>query len=150
MPDEPTNQEMDRLRGGGGGAMEQDEDRERTDALVGKLLLLAPMRSEQWEVTIDGKSQDADVLITYALEVTGDGEWIDHGPVPVFWTYVQRQLQEQSTDETPWIVGRLEKGRRAYRIRPGTPEETEAALRTLKRWQQGPPPGAGGDGEEPF
>lgn len=75
---------------------------------------------------------ESEATILQTIEVTdGDGGFIDHGECPAFWTYLRRQVAEQTDAENPWLVGHIVKGRRAYRLEPPTPAELEAASRAI-------------------
>jgi len=106
---------------------------------VGRTMLFQPLQHEEWKTT----QGDADVLVAYALTFTYTldsmnapiVEWEDLGEVPVFWSFVQKQLDEQASADTPWVLGTLSKGTRAYRIDPPTPEDLNAAAKVLEEWR---------------
>lgn len=88
------------------------------------LLALRPSPEE----TLATEFGNNPVVFAQVIEVIGnDGEFIDHGEQPIFWSYVRRQLNTQCDSEFPWICGRIEKGHRAYRLMPPSPAEVEAA-----------------------
>lgn len=112
----------------------------KLEAYMGKLLVVCPLQHEEWETSF-GK---ADVLVSYILVVsyTMDAEnrvsvdWEDLGETPIFWSFVKKQVDEQSTPELPWVVGTLSKGSRAYRLVPPLPEDLRAAEMALTEFQE--------------
>jgi hypothetical protein len=126
----------------------------RTADLVGHLLLLQPLYDDRW--LLDGDERD--VTVTRTISIEPDGTWKDHGDLPYFWTVVRSALNDQSTDEHPWVVGRVARatkgsgGRAApYILLAPTPEETVIAGTVLEAWQATPAPDFPDDApEDPF
>lgn len=101
-------------------------------ANTGKLLCFRPVGIETFPVVIDGRAQNSEATIVQVVGVAdGVGGFVDYGEHPVFWTFVRKQLAEQCDEEFPWLVGRLEKGRRSYRIMPATPDDVAWCDRAL-------------------
>jgi hypothetical protein len=75
-----------------------------------------------------------------------DAGYFDHGHVSIFWSYVQEQLRDQTSDDTPWLLGTPERGRRAFRITPPTPDQIDRATQALAEYSATDPDAP----EEPF
>lgn len=108
----------------------------------GKLLIIQPLAEEVWETS---QSPETAVTVCQIIAVTGYGldgdnnivnlEIEDLGEeVPIFWGYVRTQLKDQASPETPWVVGKLRKGRRAFMIDPPMAEDLRAAAVALEEW----------------
>lgn len=91
------------------------------------LLALSPLRVEEVETTINGKLGKTEATWSQVLEILPEGGYVDHGEHPVFWSFIRLQMDEQCDEEYRWLVGRIKKGNRAYRLQPPTPEEIEMA-----------------------
>lgn len=125
----------------------------RSSELVGELVALRPTKFDQ---AIETKIGSNEATFVEALIVTGAGEYRNLGELPIFWEVVRRQLH----DAEPWLVGRIAKQGRAYRMAPPGTEEIEAVRMVLKRHTTNPIPaerpeeeGEPGDGfpeEAPF
>jgi hypothetical protein len=100
--------------------------------LVGRLVLLRPLTTEPREWTdADGATQTSTATVCQVVEVADNGGHLDHGQVPIFWSYVQEQLRDQTSDDAPWLLGTPEKGRRAFRVTPPTREQLDRAAQAL-------------------
>jgi hypothetical protein len=127
---------------------------EKISEYIGQLLLIAPLRDELIQVTMNGKEQESEATFSQVIKVNDDGTFVDLGESPVFWSYVRRQLKEQTSPEFPFVAGRIEKGARAFRIVPPSPDEMVACETALGLWRAAVEAGnIGEDGrvsEEPF
>ena len=64
------------------------------------------------------------------LRVESDGSVTDFGERPIFWVVVRKQLR-RSSRSSPWVVGRLVRSNRAYKLQPlgrGESRKVAAAL----------------------
>lgn len=101
----------------------------RTDKEDGQFGIRQVTISEVWIL-------DEDEISCYDVEL------------PVRWQVVQRQLR-RTTDEAPWVVGKLVKSGRAFMLQPPTPSERveiESAMAVIDAMREAP---ANND-EEPF
>lgn len=137
----------------------------RTAELVGELLLLQPLRTEMW-TTENGERETVVTRIIHCTpgKVNAAGkQWVDHGDLPIFWGVVRKALEEQSTADYPWVVGRIvqrpmkegSKRNPPYVLLAPTPEELAMANTVLTEWVATDPTtfaSAASDdtGEEPF
>ncbi|HZP28442.1 MAG TPA: hypothetical protein VFC99_05785 [Acidimicrobiia bacterium] len=105
---------------------------ERMVDLVGRVLAFQPLGVE----TIETKRGPAEALFVYVIEPAPDTEagYVDHGEQPIFWSMVRAQLADRTSDETPWVVGRIEKLSQAYALRAVSPDEHAAAIHAIKAW----------------
>ena len=110
-----------------------------------RLILVRPVEE------IDVRGRD-DPMKTFAatrvhvIEITdAQGGYVDHGDgIPCFWSFVRRQLREESTVDAPWVLGRPRRGNRAFILRSATPADRDAARRAVARLsaEQGAAPDA--------
>lgn len=115
-----------------------------TDLADGQhLLALCKLSEETWDTTINGKLTKSEVLMVHCVEVLYElgsrnemknVSFVDYGELPIFWGFVRSQILSQSTDEFPWVIGRISKGNQAYRIMPPTPEDLKAAASAMEMW----------------
>jgi hypothetical protein len=106
------------------------------DVSVGGLLLdrvvaLRPILED----VVDTKLGPSAATVTHVLEIEGDGTYIDHGEIPLFWSLVRRQLAH-ATPEQPWVVGVLTRSGAAYRLEQLNELQTTAVTKALTAYEQ--------------
>lgn len=97
------------------------------DELEARLLCIRPLR----ELTVETDYGPKKGLECYVVEVdTDEGEWHDHGRMPMIWLHVLTELRK-ATPQAPWVLGRIVKRRSAVFLNPPTPKESAACRRQL-------------------
>jgi len=105
-------------------------------SLGGEIVILRPLYDDEVPTVINGQDTMSEATICQGIWAKSDGTFVDLGDkTPVFWTFVQTQLREQATPEIPWVVGKLVRGSRAWRLDAPTPEEMERAQLAFGLWK---------------
>lgn len=117
----------------------------KLQAYMDNLLVIQFLQMEVWDTVIDGMPEQSETAVCYILVVESyeldaqnniiNLKWEDLGETPIFWSFLKKQILDQSSAETPWVLGTLSKGSRAYRLNPPRPEDARAAAKTVEEWR---------------
>jgi hypothetical protein len=99
------------------------------DEMLGRLLLARPVEDREF----DTRHGPSTATITQVIVIDDDsGEATDLGERTLFWQLVRRQLTN-TTDDDPWIAGRLVQSGQAYLLDSPTEAEYEVLARALEQ-----------------